>query len=540
MSKLSDLRRLMVQENLDYFLVSSTDEYLNEYVPLCENSRYHITGFKGSTGDVLVGVDSAFLFVDGRYHKQADDEVHQSLIDVVKLDISQSQRKAIIEILDEKGHVKVGLVSSKISYLGFSEMQKELKNVEFILFDEDFIQDFTFSSKANIYQAKEKYTGMSADKKLSLIQDEMNTDILILTKLDEIAYLTNYRSNSIPYSSCFKAKAVVEREKCIIFTNCKISAFGGKIGKKFEILPEEEFLDYLKIPQKTKIITSSINLQTYKAVAHHDLKEVKSSPIAEMKAIKNKNEIEYLKKCFKKTDKVIKKVQRWMRNKSNKTQIDLENRTEKMFKRHWAKGLSFKTIAASGDDTSSVHFNAASEKIIDNTLVLLDCGGYFSGGYATDITQTFFVGNEPTLEYKTVYTAVLKGFLAGLNCRLTKNITGKKLDWAVRKIVEKNALEGFKFSHSTGHGIGILVHENPPFITPSEHGECILKPNMCFSIEPGLYKDGKFGVRIERVVYIDENYKIIPLSKAPFDEKLINYNMLTENEIEQVKIWQKQ
>jgi Xaa-Pro aminopeptidase len=270
------------------------------------------------------------------------------------------------------------------------------------------------------------------------------------------------------------------------------------------------------------------------------LKEVKISPIGEMKAIKNQNEIEYLKKCFEKTDKVIKKVQKWMNKHVNKTQIDLENRTEKMFKRQWAKGLSFKTIAASGDDTSSVHFTEASEKIIDNTMVLLDCGGYFEGGYATDITQTFFVGTEPTFEQKTVYTAVLKGFLAGLNCRLTKNFTGKKLDWAVRKVVEKNAIEGFKFSHSTGHGIGILVHENPPFLAPSEAGECVLKPNMCFSIEPGLYKDGEFGVRIERVVYIDENLKIVPLSKAPFDEKLINYNMLTEDEIEQVKKWQKQ
>jgi len=540
MSKLSDLRRLMVQENLDYFLVSSTDEYLNEYVPLCENSRYHITGFKGSTGDVLVGIDSAFLFVDGRYHKQADEEVYQSLIDVVKLEMAQTQRKAIIEILKAKDNVKVGIVSSKISYFTFKELQKELKNIEFVLFDEDPVQDVFQPIKANAYLAKEKFTGMSADKKLFIIQNEMNTDILILTKLDEIAYLTNCRSNSIPYSSCFKAKAIIEREKCTIFTNCQLHKFGGKIGKNFEVLPEEDFFEYLKIPQKTKVISSSINLRTYKALEHHELKEVKISPIAEMKAVKNQNEIEYMKKCFKKTDKVIRKVQKWINNKSNKTQIDLEKRVEQMFKRQWAKGLSFKTIAASDDDTSSVHFTAASEKIIDNTIVLLDCGGYFDGGYATDITQTFFVGDKPKIEHKIIYTAVLKGFLAGVNCKLTKNATGKKLDWAVRKIVEKHALEGFKFSHSTGHGIGILVHESPPFITPSESGECILKPNMCFSIEPGLYKDGEFGVRIERVVYIDENYKIVPLSKAPFDEKLINYSMLSEEEIEQVKKWQKQ
>ncbi|MDD3419330.1 MAG: M24 family metallopeptidase [Candidatus Gastranaerophilales bacterium] len=537
MSKLSDLRRLMLQDDLDYFLVPSTDEYLNEYVPIEENSRYHITGFKGSTGDVLVGEHDAFLFVDGRYHTQADEEVYKSLIDVIKLQMGQSQKEAIIEILKEKGSIKVGVVSSKISYYLFSEFKKELKNVDFVIYDKDPIENEKAKNAASTYFVKEKITGISADKKLSIIQNEMNTDIIIITKLDEIAYLTNHRSTSIPYSSCFKAKAIIEKEKCIIFTDHKI----GNIGKKFEILPEDEFFEYLKIPQKTKVITSSINLKTYRALEHHFLKQIKTSPLEEMKAIKNKNEIEHLKKCFKKTDKVIRKVQSWMQSRSIRTQIDLSHKTERAYRRQWAKGLSFHTIAASDTDTAIVHFTNPQNKPISDTVVLLDCGGYFKGGYATDITQTFWVGqHEPNLEYKTIYTAVLKGFLAGINTKITPKMTGKKLDWAVRKIVEKNALEGFKFSHSTGHGIGIVVHEFPPAIAPSEKAETILKPYMCFSIEPGLYKDGAFGVRIERIVYIDENYKIIPLSKAPFDEKLINYNMLTDEEIEQVKQWQKQ
>jgi Xaa-Pro aminopeptidase len=537
MSKLSDLRRLMLQDNLDYFLVASTDEYLNEYVPLEENSRYHITGFKGSTGDVLVGEHDAFLFVDGRYHTQADEEVYKSLVEVVKLSMSQSQKDAIIELLKDKGHLRIGVVSSKISYYLFTEFKKELKNVEFVLYDKDPIENAQSKVKSTTYFVKEKITGMSADKKLSIIQNDMNTDILILTKLDEIAYLTNYRSTSIPYSSCFKAKAVIEQEKCIIFTDCKI----GNIGKKFEVLPEDEFFEYLKIPQKTKVITSSINLKTYMALENHFLKQIKSSPISEMKAIKNQNELEHLKKCYKRTDKVVKKVQKWMNSRSNRTQIDLYNRTEKMFSRQWAKGLSFHTIAASGEDTAIVHFTNPQDKAVSNTMVLLDCGGYFKGGYATDITQTFWVGaEEPTIEHKTIYTAVLKGFLAGINCKITPKMTGKKLDWAVRKIVEKNALDGFKFAHSTGHGVGIVVHEFPPVLAPSEKAEIILKPNMCFSIEPGLYKEGSFGVRIERIVYIDDNSNIVPLSKAPFDERLINYNMLTEEEIEQVKQWQAQ
>ena len=536
MSKLSELRKLLERENLDFFLVSSTDEYLSEYVSLEENSRYHITGFTGSTGSVLVGREDAFLFVDGRYHKQADEEVFHSLITVVKLDLAETTRSAIAKILKGKSNLRIGLVSSKISYFSFCELKKDVKNTEFVLFDKDPVQEKILKKPATTYALKEKITGMSADKKLVIIQNEMTTDIIIITKLDEIAYLTNFRSNSIPYSSCFKAKAVIEREKCLIFTDSKI----GKIGKNFKVLPEDEFFEYLKKPQKTMVITSSINMKTYNAIEQHFLKAVKIGPVAEMKAVKTNSEIEYLKKSFKKTDKVIRKIQKWLDKRKNKTQIDLANKTKKYFDRQWAKGLSFKTIAASGADTAIVHFTAPSEKVVDNTIVLLDCGGYFKGGYATDITQTFFVGNEPSLKYKTIYTAVLKGFLAGVNFQLTPKSTGKDLDETVRKVVEKNALEGFKFSHSTGHGVGILVHENPPCITFSEAGEVVLKPNMCFSIEPGLYKSEDFGVRIERVVYIDENYLIVPLSKAPFDEKLIDYVMLSEEEVLQVKKWQNQ
>lgn len=542
MSKLSDLRKLMTDENLDYFLIPSTDEYLNEYVPLEENSRYHITGFKGSTGDVLVGRDEAFLFVDGRYHKQADDEVYKSLITVIKLDLGEKQRSAIAKILDGKNHLRLGIISDKISYHAFCELKKEVKNTEFILFDTDPVQEGIPKTSATTYYVKEKITGVSADKKLSIIQNEMTTDAIILTKLDEIAYLTNHRSNSIPYSSCFKAKAVIERERCLIFTDCKIGTKFGhpKIGKKFEILPENEFYEYLKIPQQTAVIPSSLNMKTYNAIEQHLLKSLKSSPIAEMKAIKNASEIEHLKKCFKKTDKVIKKIQKWLNRRVGKTQIDLSKKTRKYFERQWVKDLSFKTIAATSEDTAIVHFTSPSEKTIEETVVLLDCGAYYKGGYATDITQTFYVGASPKIEHKIIYTAVLKGFLAGINYKLTAKSTGKDLDEVVRKMVEKNALDGFKFSHSTGHGVGILVHEHPPCITPSEVGDVPLKPNMCFSIEPGLYKDGAFGVRIERVVYIDENYNVVPLSHAPFDEKLINYNMLTEDEKIKVKKWQNQ
>lgn len=540
MSVLSDLRRWMIQENLDYFLVSSTDEYLNEYIPIEQNARYYITGFTGSTGDVLVGLDDATLFVDGRYHKQADDEVYPSLINVFKYKLGESQRESIVGILKNKGKIRVGLVSSKISYYSFYELQKKLPEVVFVEYENDIVLDLanisTLKTDMKVSSISTKIVGENSDSKLTKVQKQFKHDAFVVTKLDEIAYLTNCRSFEISYSSCYKAKAILTKQGCTIFTNQKI----GKIGKKFQIKPEDEFFNCLNSFENKKILisTTASNLKTYRAIEGNEIEEVKTSPIAKIKAIKNDSEIYHMKKCFKKTDKVIRKMQKWALSKKEKSEEQLSGKVLHYFKRQWAKGLSFKTIAASGENTAIVHYSRPSEKLLQDQIVLVDCGGYFKGGYATDITQTFFCGETPSKVHKQVYTAVLKGFLAGVHYPLKKTTKGQSLDRAVRKIVDKNAPEGFAFSHSTGHGVGILVHEGPPFITSSEWGKDILKPGMCFSIEPGLYKDNDFGVRIERVVYVDENHQIVPLSRAPFDDKLIDNKMLTKQEQKWVKDWQ--
>ncbi|MCK5176499.1 MAG: M24 family metallopeptidase, partial [Candidatus Aenigmarchaeota archaeon] len=161
-----------------------------------------------------------------------------------------------------------------------------------------------------------------------------------------------------------------------------------------------------------------------------------------------------------------------------------------------------------------------------------------------DETRTFLAGGSKTSadeKQKQLYTTVLKGFLNGLNFEPNENTTGFDLDSSVREIIDANKPEGFNFSHATGHGIGIPVHESPPKIGPSKVETTSLKPNMCFTIEPGLYQENFGGVRIENTVTITEKNnkkKIKTLTRAALDENLINYNLLTDKEKKWLKEYQ--
>ena len=163
---------------------------------------------------------------------------------------------------------------------------------------------------------------------------------------------------------------------------------------------------------------------------------------------------------------------------------------------------------------------------------MLDCGGYYEGGYATDITRTFLAGNDAKSDslQKRVYTTVLKAFLNAYHLDIDEYTTGFDIDQKARSIIEENKPEGFLFSHGTGHGVGISVHEYPPSISPGELSKKPLKEGMCFTIEPGIYNDDWGGVRLENTVFLSKIngiLKLQSLSKVSFDEKLIDFDMFS-------------
>ncbi len=560
------VRFFMKNEKINFLIIPSTDKFLNEYIDLNENSRYILTGFRGSTGDALVTPEDVFLFVDGRYHLQAEEETDKTLITVVKVGIDKSPQSALYDKIAEMSdhNAKIGIITEKTGCGAFRKLLATLsgKNAEYKEFDFDPVEKIAEIKKpeklSELKFVPVEISGLSPEEKLDLIineKKERNAEVLVITKLEEIAWLTNLRGDEISFSSSFKAKAVINSEKCFLFTDLsRISpAIKRSLGKKF-IFDDGNFnLTFLKDIEKHKepinigYDLNSMNLNDCRKLerTNHKLIDVKDSPIALIKAVKNSQELGHIQECFLKTDIAVSRLISWLNqrleNNRKTSEKELSEKLKNLFFEEGATGLSFETIAASGRNTAFIHYtNANPEKLINpDELVLLDCGAYFEGGYATDITRTFLAGGikaKADNRQKEIYTKVLKAFLNGINYELNENTTGFDIDKKVRGIINQDKPEGFNFSHGTGHGIGISVHESPPRLGPSEVSATKLLAGMCFTIEPGLYCDEWGGVRIENsVTIINSNgrLEIKSMTKARLDDNLINYNLLSEQE----KIW---
>lgn len=519
MNLIQTVRNFLKQNKIDYLLVNSTNEFLVEYAPLDENSRYLLTGFSGSTGDAVISQKGIFLFVDGRYHKQADQEVDKSLVKVVKMKIGESINAKLIEKL--KPNKTFALISKKNSQgrLEILETELEKKNIKIRILDSDPIeQKSKKETQKNTSKIDIQITGLSTEEKIKIIASQLKPDEAILvTNLEEISYLLNERDFSNNYSS------KVQSGKCLI-TN-----------KNYSCTNE------INIPKEIKnvyIDKTQINSYDYRLLGNK-AKSLKENYIKEMKAIKTKQEIKHYKKCFERTDQTLNATREFIYKNENISEYDIAQNLEKNFYKFGAKSLSFKSIVAKDKNSALAHYskNSKDEIINEGSLVLIDCGAYYEGGYATDITRVFVKGHPSKLQ-KKIYTTVLKGFLKAFNKKITTKTTGFDLDKTARKILIQNSPEEFEFSHSLGHGIGISVHESPPSLAFSPLAKALLKENMCFTIEPGLYNSKKFGVRLENSCYLteDKNKLIIKsFTNMCFEEKLIDYELLTPTEKKQLK-----
>ncbi len=533
----------MIENKLDYLLVNTTDEFLVEYNELCNCSRYFVTGFSGSTGDVLVSKDRMWQFADGRYHEQADSEVDHKTTEVVKLQLGQTFLSELADRIEPDS--VIGVVSKKISLNFYKILKSKLdkKHCKIKKLDFDPVSLFTELKPSDngepVRQIDTGIAGLSADEKFKKLVRRLKKDESYLdTHLENIAYLTNCRQYKTPFSSTFKAKIVLTKQKAFVFTDEK---FETKIGKYFEIKPLSEFDRAVKAFKTVFFNPSTINCYDYQLIKSKAVESQKDF-IKEMKSVKNEAEIAHFKKNFKRTDAVVNRAFELVQKQKDLSEFALSEAVEKEFLSQGARQLSFKTILAAGKNSSIIHYSHPSKdvKINEGDFVLLDCGGHFEGGYSTDITRTFVKGKASALQ-KKVYTIVMKMFLNVYHHRITARTTGFTLDKTARKIHQKSGLSDFNFNHGLGHGVGINVHENPPTISCGAAGRRILKENMVFTIEPGLYKEGFGGVRLENTVYLtkeDGELRIKSFSHVPFQESAIDFDLLNEQEKEWLKDWQ--
>lgn len=520
MTLIENIREFLKDNKIDYLLVNSTNEYLVEYNELEANSRYFLTNFSGSTGDALISQKDIFLFVDSRYHQQADQEVDKNLVTVVKLKIGESLTNAIEQKI--KPNKTFALVSKKNSQGRYEILQGVLskKNIDIKLLDSDPIKTKDIGKSKSVENIDISITGLSIEEKIKKIAKKLKDDeAILITNLEEISYLLNIRDFSKNYSS-------------------KIQS--GKLLIKKDSWDLLDVVESDKIRDLNKIFVDKTTITSFDyAILGDKVESILENHVKLMKSIKTNSEIKHYKKCFERTDCALFAIRDYIEQNDNLSEYDIEKKLEENFYKFGAKSLSFKSIVAKDKNSALAHYskNSQDEILKDGSLVLIDCGAYYEGGYATDCTRVFVKGTPTNLQ-KQIYTIVLKGFLKAFNKKITPTTSGLSLDKAARKVLNSHKPEGFEFSHSLGHGIGINVHEAPPSLAFSPTAKTPLKPNMCFTIEPGLYKKSFGGVRLENSCYLTEEdgkFIIKSLTNMCFEEKLIDFDLLTPTEKKQLK-----
>ena len=370
------MNNLLKDLGINYLLVNSTNEYLVEYSALSENARYTLTGFSGSTGDALLTEDNIYLFVDGRYHTQADNEAKEG-VNVIKLQLGQKQDDEIKKLIDEDK--VLGIVSKKVS----QQRLEGFNGYNIKLLDIDPINNYTEPHNQPLERAFKPI-------------DYKPEKPWFISNLEEASYITGLRDFSRDCSSKIWAKLYIDSDKQVLFENSKTS---------------DEFLR--NFDGELLVDKASINAHDYALIKEpiHNL-----SPVKHMKAIKSQQEIEAYKKAFERTDMAVQAIRDYIESNENLSEYDIAKRLRDEFIKYGAKSLSFNSIVAIDKNSALAHYSKNSKDVIlkDGSLVLIDCGAYYESGLATDITRVFVKG-QPSKLQKRVYTTVLKAFLNALN-----------------------------------------------------------------------------------------------------------------------------
>lgn len=535
----SKIQTYATQHKFDWIIIPREDEFLGEYVPDYNERLLWASGFSGSAGMTIIGQTSAHLFVDGRYTLQAADETNgfeiHSLTDVWSWINSTIQPSASIA-LNLRFH----------SHAFVTKLKHTFHNVQHV---DPHPVDQLWSDRPNRPESEPvphdiQYAGETIDSKLKRIIKEIapGADALFVHDPFEVAWTLNIRGKDVPYTPVNLARALIWKTGQVdLFLHTKNTQ---KQLKNHFFAPINIFHD--SDLENRLIALNSVHIDPSAPAYYHQLlsgKEVvKSSPIALMKALKNPVEIEGMRKAHFWDGQAIRKFKKWLNTQdlSALSEIKASDQLES-FRRECPqfKGPSFATISGFSSNGAIIHYHAtpkSNRNFFDNELYLIDSGGQYLEG-TTDITRVFTIGN-PTDEQRKAYTLVLKGHLRLAMAIFPQDTTGHQLDVLARYDLWQN---GLNYEHGTGHGVGsyLSVHEGPHGIS-SRINTTSLQVGMIVSNEPGYYKAGEFGVRIENMMVVQESeytgYLCFEtLTQAPYEEALIDYTMLTESEINFVK-----
>jgi Xaa-Pro aminopeptidase len=555
------LRGLMKKFGLDAYLVPSTDPHQNEYIPDFWQRRKFISGFRGSAGDAVITHTKAGLWTDSRYFLQAEQELDLKIFRLFKVGMPgvPELNEWIAEELKRGGVIGVDpqVLSHKV-YKDIHESLKKkgvnLKGVSKNLVDAVW-EDRPAPLRENIQIHPVKYAGESFRKKLARTRekmDEQSVDLLVLSALDEIAWLFNIRGRDIKHNPVVIAYALIAMKSVLLFID------PGKVTKRIrhilqagaEFRAYDSFFSALpKIAQKHQRVwvdESRVNQRIYNVVKKHADIHAMPGPIPGIKAVKNNTEILGFRSAHVRDGASMVKFLFWLEHaiKNRKiTELEAAAKLEEIrSKNSLFQGISFETISAFGAHSAIVHYGATQETDIHlqhGDIYLVDSGAQYLDA-TTDITRSVILG-RPKAQHKEYFTRVLKGLIGLSATSFPKGTSGRQLD-SIARLPLWNS--GKNYGHGTGHGIGtyLNVHEGPHAISPHRCVGVPIEPGMITTIEPGIYLEDQFGIRLENVVVVvkDEKnstqdsqfYRFDTLTLCPIDLKLIKKALLSQKEID--------
>ena len=560
--RLEAMYQLMKDAQVNAYLVLSSDAHLNEYTPEYSRRRTAITGFRGSAGDALICPEGNHIFVDSRYYLQADEEVDSTKFRVHKLGLSGEHTLSqwLTEMERERGSIRIGFdpfVVSTQAHVAYSEALRSADS-ELVPIDANLVdavwEDQPAPPSNSIYALHAAVTGSSVAEKLSNVRKEMveaGVDLLVLTKLDEIAWVTNLRGSDIAFNPVFEAYLEIDMERATCFARTTPPReVENALNSLVEFQPYEAYVESMKQAGAKASGTvwldpSGTTMATRLLLNAEQKIHEKPNPVVLLKAIKNDAEIAASRESHRHAAaakiRSFKGLEDKIRSGQKVSELDYSHLLhEEYSSEDGFYDLSFTTIAAAGANGAIVHYADADPDVLlrDGEMLLVDSGVQMLGG-TTDDTRTVIVGT-PTQRQKQVYTLVLRGHINLAMQRFPEGTGGIALDALARTHLWNSGLD---YGHGTGHGVGAFlnVHEGPQRIAPRGADEP-MKVGMIVSNEPGFYEAGWGGVRLENlyVVATDDEMPAQPdgkrwlrldaLTLIPFDTSLIDWEELSNAE----------
>lgn len=551
--KLRLLRQAMRQEGLAAYVVPGNDPHASEYMAAHWCEMQWLSGFNGESGTVVVTQDRALLWTDSRYYLQAGIELKDSTIELMRE--SDIDCPSVIDWLSENIDGVVGVNPEMFSVNSFREFRSSLKSIDLI--KPIWTEGRPAIPQDKLYSYSADFAGESVESKLARMREKLTqkgADAMIVSALDEIAWLLNIRGNDVEYNPVVVSYVVLEKEKCTLFVDAhKVDAAAQNYldFNDITILPYEAVFDYIHGLKGTILYDGArVNEALYEAISDQKSAINCQSPILVDKAKKNAIELEGERRAMRQDGAALTRFFKWLEEEAfagGKTQTEWDL----MEKLHEFRAMgenfveeSFGTIAGYQGNGAIVHYAATKANCAEvkpEGMLLLDSGGQYLDG-TTDITRTVWLGGRKPSQAKLDYTYVLKGHLALANVRFPRGTRGNQLDALAKQYMWE---AGITFGHGTGHGVGHFLgcHEGPQNVR-TDNNPTPLEVGHIISDEPGIYRTGQWGIRTENLITVipakrtkesttdDEWLQFETLTLCFYDTSLIELSLLTEAEID--------